>query len=100
MPSSAMISAAPAMISGMLLARPKISSGTLPSAAAATAMTLSRLITISATTTICTAAQRCDAEPTLVLVLVVRHQQFCGDHEQRQTADQLQIRQPHHAGDR
>ncbi len=34
-----------------------------------------------------------------VLVLFFRHQQFCRDHDQRQSADQLQIRQLHQADD-
>ncbi|MGY4595044.1 hypothetical protein ACVWXL_002790 [Bradyrhizobium sp. GM22.5] len=59
-----MISAAPATIKGTLMARPSTSKGTLPLAAAATAMTLSRLMTMSATTTICTACHRCDADST------------------------------------
>ena len=59
-----MISAAPATIRGTLIARPRTSSGTLPLAAAATAITLSRLMTMSATTTICTAAHRCEAAST------------------------------------
>src|ERR1700674_5743893 len=93
--SSAMISAAPATISGMLIARPRINSGALPLAAAATAITLSRLMTISATTTICTAAHRCDAS----LILLFGHQQFRGDHKQRQPADQLEVRRCHQRRD-
>src|SRR3954469_11123805 len=62
--SSAMISAAPATIKGTLMARPSTSKGALPLAAAATAMTLSRLMTMSATTTICTACHRCEADST------------------------------------
>ena len=62
--SSAMISAAPATIKGTLIARPITSRGMLPLAAAATAMTLSRLITMSAIATIRTAAHRCAAAST------------------------------------
>ena len=94
-----MISAAPATIRGTLIARPSTSSGTLPLAAAATAITLSRLITMSAIATICTAAHRCDAASDAFLVLVFRHQQLCRDHEQRQATDQLEVRQLHQRHD-
>ena len=53
-----MISAAPAMIMGMLMASPRINSESFPLAAAATAMTLSRLMMMSAITTIRIACQR------------------------------------------
>jgi len=62
--STAMIRAAPATIKGMLMASPRINSGTLPLAAAATAITLSRLMTMSAIATICTAAHRWAADCT------------------------------------
>ena len=97
--SSAMISAAPATIRGMLIARPRTSSGTLPLAAAATAMTLSRLMTMSATTTICTACPQMRGRLDAVLVLVLRHQQLCRDHDQREAADQLEVGQLHQARD-
>src|ERR1043166_3179932 len=57
--SSAMISAAPATMSGMLMPRPMTSSAMLPPAAAAIAITLSRLMMMSATATMRTARQRC-----------------------------------------
>ncbi len=54
---------------------------------------------MSAITTIWTAAQ--DAMPAcdVVLVLVFGHQQLGRDHEQRQPADQLQVRQHHQRRD-
>src|SRR6185369_15079821 len=71
--SSAMISAAPATISGTLMARPRTSKGMLPLAAAATAMTLSRLMTMSAIATICTAAKHHAPEPLPRRQAAARH---------------------------
>ena len=56
-------------------------------------------MTISATTTICTAAHRCAADCHAVLVLFLGHQQLCGNHDQREAADQLEIWQPHQCRD-
>ena len=94
-----MISAAPATIRGMLIARPRISSGTLPLAAAATAITLSRLITMSAIDDDLHRRPQMRRGMDAVLVLLLRHQQLCRDHEQRQAADQLEIRQFHQGRD-
>ena len=84
---------------GMETARPIASNTRLPFAIAATAMTLSRLMTMSATTTIRTARHKCATASTSFLSASLGHEQLGGDIEQRQPADQLEIGQQHELRD-
>ena len=80
----------PKITSGIEIARPRTSSvHGCPCAAAATAITLSRLITRSAIRIVLTAAIRLSLALD-VLVALLGHQQLHADPEQQQRADQLQ----------
>ena len=91
-----MSSVLPKITSGMLMSRPRISSVRLPFAAAATAITLSRLITRSAMRIVRIAATM----PVLALapraaafLLVLRQQQLDADPQQQRRADELEVGQ-------
>ena len=93
-----MISAAPAMIMGMLMARPRISSGKLAIGGGG-----DRDDVVEAHDDV---GDHDDADRVPqagaggdVVALVVGHQKLGGDHDQRKAADQLQIGQHHQRRD-
>ena len=86
------IRVAPKMISGMLIDQAEHrAAATSPLAAAATAMTLSRLITRSAMMMVLMAAHSDARRLHAALALLVALQQLDADPQQQQAADQLQV---------
>ena len=87
----------------MLISRPSpirtSFAGGYASAAPATAMTLSRLITASAMSTVRTAPIRLEAAFDVLLALVLGLRQLVADPEQQQAADEFQIRDRHQRDD-